>query len=84
MGIVMIKAKSKIGDNLLDSRRRKFPGDTQKAFAKRIGVGRATLQRMESGDLSVSMGKYLAAARVLDLEAKFDDLLKAEVSLFDE
>ena len=39
---------------------------------------------MEAGDLSVSMAKYLAAARVLGLEAKFDDLLKAEMSLFDE
>ncbi|MBN7797151.1 helix-turn-helix domain-containing protein [Parahaliea mediterranea] len=73
-----------MGDNLLDSRKRKFPGDTQAAFAKRIGVGRATLQRMEAGDLSVSMDKYFAAATVLGLEFKFDDLLKTDVSLFDE
>lgn len=84
MGFFMAEAKPKIGEDLLRSRKRKFPGDTQKAFAKRIGVGRATLQRMEAGDLSVSMAKYLAAARVLGLEGKFDDLLKAEMSLFDE
>jgi transcriptional regulator with XRE-family HTH domain len=84
MGIPVTKVRSKLGRDLLDSRKRKFPGDTQKAFAKRIGVGRATLQRMEDGDLSVSMGKYLAAARVLGLEAKFNDLLRSEVSLFDE
>ena len=84
MGIPMAEARPKLGDNLIASRKRKFPGDTQKAFAKRIGVGRATLQRMESGDLSVSMDKYLAAARVLGLEGKFDDLLQSEVSLFDE
>ncbi len=73
-----------IGSNLLDARKRRFPGDTQAAFAKRIGVGRATLQRMEAGDLSVSMDKYFAAATVLGLEAQFDDLLKLPVSLFDD
>ena len=73
-----------LGQNLVTSRKRRFPGDTQKSFAKRIGVGRATLQRMESGDLSVSIAKYFAAAEVLGLESQFDDLLKAQVSLFDE
>lgn len=69
---------------MLQSRKRRFPHDTQAAFAKRIGVGRATLQRMEAGDLSVSIGKYYAAAEILGTESKFEELFKAEVSLFDE
>lgn len=73
-----------LGENLLAARRRKFPQDTQQAFAKRIGVGRATLQRMETGDLTVSMGKYFIAAQVLGLEHPFSELLKPERSLFDE
>jgi len=77
-------ALSELGDNLLASRKRCFPGDTQKAFAKRIGVGRATLQRMEAGDLTVSIGKYYSAARVLNLETAFVALLKPGASLFDD
>lgn len=84
MGIPSDSNRPRLGENLLASRKRKFPGDTQAAFAKRIGVGRATLQRMEAGDLRVSMDKYFAAAKVLGLEFRFDDLLMTEVSLFDE
>ncbi len=75
---------SELGGNLLASRKKMFPGDTQKAFAKRIGVGRATLQRMEAGDLTVSIGKYYSAAKVLNLEPAFAALLKPGVSLFDD
>jgi len=73
-----------LGENLLTARRQKFPFDTQKAFAKRIGVGRATLQRMEAGDLSVSFGKYYLAAQVLGLDKPFLELLKPVKSLFDD
>jgi len=73
-----------LGENLLAARKRKFPQDTQQAFAKRIGVGRATLQRMEAGDLTVSLEKYYVAAQVLGLEQPFTELLKPERSLFDE
>lgn len=54
------------------------------AFALRIGVSRATLQRMEKGDLSVSLGRYVQAAQVLGLASPFEELLKPAVSLFDD
>jgi transcriptional regulator with XRE-family HTH domain len=53
-------------------------------FALRVGVSRATLQKMEQGDLSVAIGKYYSAAQVLGLTDAFNDLLKPEESLFDD
>jgi len=64
-----------IGKNLRAARKQTFPGDTLDNFALRIGVSRATLQRMEKGDLSVALGKYYQAAQVLGLPAPFMALL---------
>lgn len=66
------------------ARKKHFPRDDLNAFALRIGVSRATLQRMEKGDLSVSMGRYYQAAQVLGLEEPFMQLLELPVSLFDD
>ena len=66
------------------ARKQRFPNDDLQAFALRIGVSRATLQRMEKGELSVTLGKYYQAAEVLGLEQPFEDLLKPRVSLFDD
>ena len=73
-----------LGTNLRQSRKKSFPKDDLNAFALRIGVSRATLQKMEKGDLSVSLSKYYSAAEVLDLTAAFNSLLKSEESLFDD
>lgn len=72
-----------LGDNLRLSQKN-FPMDDLHAFALRIGVSRATLQRMEKGDLSVSIGRYYQTAQVLGLEQPFAQLLKLPVSLFDD
>ena len=72
-----------LGANLRASRKRRYPLDTLADFALRIGVSRATLQKMEKGDLSVSIGKYYRAAEILDLGESFADLLRLERSLFD-
>ena len=72
-----------LGTNLRASRKRRYPSDTLADFALRIGVSRATLQKMEKGDLSVSIGKYYRAAEILDLAESFADLLRLERSLFD-
>ena len=72
-----------LGANLRASRKRRYPLDTLADFALRIGVSRATLQKMEKGDLSVSIGKYHRAAEILDLAESFADLLRLERSLFD-
>lgn len=73
-----------LGSNLRAARKKYFPKDDLHAFALRIGVSRATLQRMEKGDLSVSLGKYYQAAEVLGLQQPFKQLLKLPVSLFDD
>ncbi len=73
-----------LGANLRKARKKTFPADTLADFALRIGVSRATLQKMEQGDLSVSLGKYHSAATVLNLTATFDSLLKPAESLFDD
>ena len=73
-----------LGQRLRKARRRHFPRDDLAAFALRIGVSRATLQKMEKGDLSVSIGRYHAAARVLGLADNFDALLDEPASLFDD
>ena len=73
-----------IGVNLRQARKKCFPRDDMKAFALRIGVSRATLQKMEKGDLSVSLGKYYQAAKVLGLEHTFEQLFQQPVSLFDD
>lgn len=56
-----------IGRHLQAGRRRRFPKDTQGAFARRLGVSRATYQKMEAGDLGVAWGSVLRAAQLLGL-----------------
>jgi transcriptional regulator with XRE-family HTH domain len=73
-----------LGKNLRAARKQVFPNDNLQAFALRIGVGRATLQRMEKGDLAVSIGKYYRAAEVLGLAEPFLNLLQPRKSLFDD
>lgn len=58
------QALEQLGDNLRAARKKHFPMDDLQAFSLRIGVSRATLQRMEKGDLSVSMGRYYQAAQL--------------------
>ena len=74
----------KLGNNLRSARKKAFPTDTLADFALRIGVSRATLQKMERGDLSVTLGKYYAAAEILGLATTFETLLKPADSLFDD
>ena len=73
-----------IGRKLREARKQRFPQDDLKAFALRIGVGRATLQRMEKGDLSVAIGKYYRAAEVLGLADTFNHLFEQPQSLFED
>lgn len=73
-----------LGKNLRMARKQTFPRDNLQAFATRIGVSRATLQRMEKGDLSVSLGKYYRAAEILGLSTPFLSLLQPRRSLFDD
>lgn len=80
----MNNSLANLGANLRAARKKFYPKDDLKSFSLRIGVSRATLQRMEKGDLSVAMGKYYQAAQLLGLEQPFNELLKPPVSLFDD
>lgn len=73
-----------IGQKLREARKQRFPQDDLRAFALRIGVGRATLQRMEKGDMSVAIGRYYRAAQVLGLTDTFNHLFEQPQSLFDD
>jgi|TARA_B100000497_G_scaffold123982_1_gene157623 transcriptional regulator with XRE-family HTH domain len=42
--------------------------------AERVGISRATLCKIESGDPNVAMGSYFQVLRVLGLEADFGKL----------
>lgn len=55
---------------------RKLNGITSADLAERVGVGRATISRLENGDPGVSLETVLKACRVLGIlgivEASFD------------
>ena len=73
-----------LGNRLKAARKQRFPGDDLAAFSLRIGVSRATLQKMEKGDLSVSIGRYYQAAERLGLADGFDALFTQPDSMFDD
>jgi len=79
-----MKQLTQLGNNLRLSRKKHFPNDDMAAFALRLGVSRATLQKMEKGDLSVSLKYFYEAATLLNAEQDFDQLFVLEKSLFDE
>lgn len=73
-----------LGSKLRAARKQRYPKDNMSQFALRIGVSRATLQKMEKGDLSVTMARYYDAAEILGLTHTFDGLFHLETSLFDD
>lgn len=77
-------ALAKLGNNLRYSRKKYFPRDDMAAFALRVGISRATLQKMEKGDASVSLKYYFQAAKLLNAEQGFAQLFLLEKSLFDD
>jgi len=79
-----MKPLEQLGENLRLSRKRQFPHDDMAAFALRVGISRATLQKMEKGDSSVSLKYFYQAAKLLDAEHGFSQLFTLEKSLFDD
>ena len=73
-----------LGQNLRSARKKQFPRDNMKAFSLRVGISRATYQKMEKGDLSVSLKHYYQAAKVLQVENNFTRLFLLKESLFDD
>ena len=63
------KIFDKIGENIkLARKRRKL---TAAQVAERAGIHRATLHRVEKGDVSVAIGIYFNVLKVLNLEKDF-------------
>lgn len=56
--------------------------ETQKNFAARIGVSIPTLNKMEKGDCSVSIGHWAAALRLFGREKELQELFSPEDDLF--
>ena len=56
--------------------------ESQKNFAVRIGVSVPTLNKMEKGDPTVSVGHWVSALRVLSREKDLQMLLSPEEDLF--
>ncbi len=79
-----MKPLEQLGKNLRLSRKKHFPHDDMAAFALRVGISRATLQKMEKGDLSVSLKYFYQAAKLLNAEQGFTQLFVLEKSLFDD
>jgi transcriptional regulator with XRE-family HTH domain len=72
-----------LGQNLRLARKKQFPRDNMKAFSLRVGISRATYQKMEKGDLSVGLKYYFQAAKLLGVENDFSQLFLLKESLFD-
>ena len=72
-----------MGQRLRDARKHRFPGDDQRTFARRLGVSRETLRKMEQGDPGVAFGRYLQAAELLGCLEGFRGLFEMEQDLFE-
>ena len=72
-----------MGHRLRGARRHRFPNDDQQTFARRLGVSRETLRKMEQGDPGVAFGRYLQAAELLDCLESFRGLFELEQDLFE-
>jgi transcriptional regulator with XRE-family HTH domain len=66
------RALRKLGSDIRDARRRRRIQTA--VMADRLQVSRPTLQRLEAGDPSVSMGAYATALYVLGLVERIADL----------
>ncbi len=62
------------GQRLRDARLRR--GISTILFCERMDVSRDTLNRLEKGDASISIGRYLRALRILGMDKDFDLVAK--------
>ena len=73
-----------LGESLRLARKKRFPKDNMHSFSLRIGVSRATYQKMEKGDMTVSFQHYYEAAKLLGTQKQFGQIFEIEGSLFDD
>ena len=73
--IPVLKALHKVGKDICDARRRRRI--TIQLMAKRAGISRATVGKIENGDPTVSMGGYSSVLFVLGMTERLSDLADA-------
>ena len=73
--IPVLKALHKVGKDICDARRRRRT--TIQLMAKRAGISRATVGKIEKGDPTVSMGGYSSVLFVLGMTERLSDLADA-------
>ena len=64
------------GERIQALRKNKFPKDTQKTFAARVGVGLTTIQNLEAGKEGVSWGTCCKVLSLLGKEQALEALFK--------
>lgn len=57
--------------------------ETQAAIAARIGISRETYRKMEAGDPSIALGRWIEAARLLGRLADWDAIFAPAENLFE-
>ena len=65
------------GQRLREARLRR--GISTVLFCERMNTSRDTLNRLEKGDASIGIGRYLRAMRILSLDKDFDMLAQDDV-----
>ena len=73
--IPVLKALHKVGKDICDARRRRRI--TIQLMAKRAGISRATVGKIEKGDPTVSIGGYSSVLFVLGRTERLGDLADA-------
>ena len=66
---------------------RKFPNDTQKTFAARVGVGLTTIQNLEAGKEGVAWGTVCKVLTILGRKKYLEELFlnnELELNIIDK
>ena len=83
--MISIEVKEKLSSLGLRLREcRLLRNEPQERFAARLGISIPTLRKMENGDPSVSIGLWAETLWLLERMKDMDEILKNEVSLFDQ
>ena len=77
--IPVVKALRKMGQDISEARRRRRIAT--ELMAKRAGISRGTLAKIEKGDPTTSMGNYAAVLFVLGMIGRISDLVDANHDL---
>lgn len=73
--IPVLKALSKVGEDIKDARRRRRIPIA--LMAERAGISRATIAKIEKGDAGTSIGAYTCVLFVLGMVDRISDLVDA-------